>query len=208
MSWIIDVDSTLTSTKDPIVLPVNENMNDNNSLGGLVGLLAGLGLVSSETANVDDDNEWTIGDNLAELKKKRHSSPIDRCTGVQLHIMLSSPQDLVPGSHESVHCPETNSPLSIPTLDHDWMSKLGERCARSGLGVHVWGINSFEESYCGLQDLLPLVQQTGGQVSSPYIVMCLVNHFDDACLLPYTFSCIEWFLGLIPLRKGYDLEST
>lgn len=129
-----------------------------------MGLFAGLGLVSTpDSANNSNDDDWIIGDNLAELTKKRTSSPIDRCTGVQLHVILSSPQDLVPGAHPSVS--SSPSYASVPPgLDSDWVKTLGKRCAKHGLGVHVWGVAAFEESYGGLQDLLPLAQCTGGQV--------------------------------------------
>jgi hypothetical protein len=127
-----------------------------------MGLLTGLGIVApTVTSSMDDD--WVVGDNLAGLAKKRTSSPIDRCTRVQLHVLLSSPQDLVSGSHDSVSSSLSSSSESA-CLDSSWVKALAQRCAHSGLGVNVWGIAAFEDSYGGLQDLLPLVQLTGGQV--------------------------------------------
>jgi hypothetical protein len=165
ISWIVDIDSTLASTQDPTVAPTAESQSGGgSSLGGLMGLLAGFGLTSAQPDPSEANDDWIIGDNIAELKKKRTSSPIDRCTGVQLHLLVSSPQDLVVGAHDSVSSAEIKT-SEIPRLDSSWISNMGERCAQHGLGVHVWGIAAFEDSYSGLQDLLPLAQKTGGQVS-------------------------------------------
>lgn len=167
VSWIVDLDSTLSTTGGGASssAPSSSSAPGDSDVGGLMGLLAGLGLVSSTPPPSVNDDEWVIGDNLAELASKRSSSPVDRCTSVQLHMLLSSPQDLVYGSHPSVGvCPRGSQVEGLPQLDPQWVTQLGERCALHGLGVHVWGIAPFEESYSGLQDLLPLVQLTGGQV--------------------------------------------
>ena len=171
MSWIVDIDSTLASTTDPTAThtsPSSSSSSASSSFGGLLGLLAGMGIISSEEGGDSRDKDaWIIGDNIAELTQKRTSSPIDRCTGVQLHIIVSSPQDIVSGSHCSAPAASATPAGNLPRplgMDPAWVRQMGKRCAHHGLGVNVWGVAAFEESYGSLQDLLPLVQCTGGQV--------------------------------------------
>lgn len=116
--------------------------------------------------------------------------PVDCCSGVVLHLFLSSPQDLPEGSHASV------GPLGCG-IDPKWAevmtalcelrmpTSLQESCirstellkratlslqdiatlfARKSLSVSLWSVVSFEGQGVGLKELAPLAELTGGAV--------------------------------------------
>eukprot|EP00602_Paraphysomonas_sp_CaronLab_P007624 CAMPEP_0185022862 /NCGR_PEP_ID=MMETSP1103-20130426/5561_1 /TAXON_ID=36769 /ORGANISM="Paraphysomonas bandaiensis, Strain Caron Lab Isolate" /LENGTH=924 /DNA_ID=CAMNT_0027555133 /DNA_START=35 /DNA_END=2806 /DNA_ORIENTATION=- len=124
---------------------------------GFIGLLTGLGILGGEDYEEARD-EWDIGKRGQPI-----GAAIDDCTGVVLHLMLSSNQDLTSGSHDSVGI-TTATGHSRPSLSEDWVKNLATKCARSGLGVNVWGLADFDSSNVSLSQLMPLTTLTGGKV--------------------------------------------
>ena len=73
-------------------LPPPPVQSNNQSVGGLLGLLAGLGISSTPTEPVLSESSdlykgWNIGST-----PQRTDSGIDFCTGVELHLIISNPQ--------------------------------------------------------------------------------------------------------------------
>ena len=54
------------------------------------------------------------------------------------------------------------------------IQNLATKCARSGLGVNVWGLADFDSSSVSLSQLMPLTTLTGGKVEALFTSMSSV----------------------------------
>jgi len=122
-------------------------------------------------------------------QEQRVLSAASRCSGIVLHLFVSSPQDLPEGAHASVAASPATESLeetekryeererdifqqkrafyesSKPGLDKKWSAELGMKFVQQGIQANVWGICWQNSQRIGLAALSPLAQMTGGSTS-------------------------------------------
>ena len=152
--------------------------------GGIFGLLAdvGIGLLAQTPTNTD----WAL-DNTGSTESKRmngsketytsneHDRDIlpaaDQCSGIIMHLFVSSPQDIPSSWHPSGSEPSTGVPSG---LSSKWTENLGRTLGNKGVTVNLWAMSSWETApqdwsgvsgaQVGIHALMPIVEATGGGI--------------------------------------------
>jgi hypothetical protein len=140
--------------------------------GGVFGLLTdiGLGLIGAAESGNNDDNNGSRddgGNNDAGAESGdviQSKGPVDKCSGVILHLFVGGPQDLPPGTHPSAR-QQQGQPGQAQGTSCFWSEDLAHAVAVRGLSINVWGVSSFEGNSCDLLGLGPLAKCTGGTIN-------------------------------------------
>ncbi len=159
--------------------------------GGLFGLLAdiGVGLISQTPLNSYRNNEHNSSSasgphNFVEADAGSAGTaapydhtlpPVDTCSGVILHIFVSSAQDLPPGWHASSSGEQHSNASSTRKYKHgqaapigvsvEWAEEIGNELAKKQMSINLWAVTSFDSGDAGLHELTPLAQLTGGSIN-------------------------------------------
>lgn len=160
---------------------IHPNVKLTPGLSGLSGILAGLGLI-------DKDRQLLQG----KLRVKRDSA-IEKCSGIIIHLIVSNPQDICVGTHESAAV----DPQNRSKLNKAWVEKLAIVMQAHDIGFNVWGLADYDSSQVGLIDLLPLVQATGGNIfrfsfgtSSLFSTQQFALQFSQLISAPVATKCL------------------
>lgn len=140
--------------------------------GGVFGVLQdiGLGLIgaaqqpqspnpATSTLNAGANGKGvSSGGDVAAMDRGGALGPVDRCSGVILHVFTSAPQDLPQGAHPSARSDSGSS-------SYFWSDDLASAVSTRGLSINLWGVSSFESNTCDLGGLAPLARRTGGSIN-------------------------------------------
>lgn len=138
--------------------------------GGVFGVLQdiGLGLIGATQQQqqqqappakaAGNNGSGGGGEETAAMDRGGATGPVDRCSGVILHVFTSAPQDLPQGTHSSARSDSGG-------CSYFWSDDLASAVSSRGLSINLWGISSFESNSCDLACLGPLARRTGGSIN-------------------------------------------